>query len=128
MVGGGFQLSFFHVVASARKRHNEIKCLHREDDTHATSQEDLAATAKSYFDDLFKYQATNFKPILDVMPTMITMEDNDVLVQPFTMEEFSCALAEMHKDKAPGPDGLNPGFYKRFWHLCDDEVFYASQT
>jgi hypothetical protein len=26
---------------------------------------------------------------------------------------------------APGPDGLNPAFYKRFWSLCGVELFHA---
>jgi hypothetical protein len=33
----------------------------------------------------------------------------------------------MHSDKAPGPDGLNPAFYKRFWDLCGSEIFEASK-
>ena len=31
----------------------------------------------------------------------------------------------MHSNKAPGPDGLNPAFYKRFWALCGGEVIKA---
>nr|KYP73443.1 hypothetical protein KK1_006068 [Cajanus cajan] len=31
----------------------------------------------------------------------------------------------MHSDKFPGPDGLNPGFYKRFWDLLGPEIYHA---
>jgi hypothetical protein len=31
----------------------------------------------------------------------------------------------MNSDKAPGPDGLNPAFFKRFWSLCGMELFHA---
>lgn len=29
----------------------------------------------------------------------------------------------MHPDKAPGPDGYNPAFYQKFWHIIKDDVF-----
>lgn len=66
--------------------------------------------------------------VIEAIPAVITDADNESLVKPFVMEEFSHALSEMHKDKALGPDGMNPGFYKRFWHLCGEEVFHASQS
>lgn len=28
----------------------------------------------------------------------------------------------------PGPDGLNPTFYKRFWHHCGPEIFTAATS
>lgn len=31
----------------------------------------------------------------------------------------------MHLDRAPGPDGLNPAFYKHFWELCGAEIFHT---
>ncbi|CAN0866808.1 Transposon TX1 uncharacterized 149 kDa protein [Linum grandiflorum] len=32
----------------------------------------------------------------------------------------------MDADKAPGPDGFNPGFYQDFWNLLGDAVFGAA--
>lgn len=49
-------------------------------------------------------------------------EDNDQLTCPFTEEEFRNATFQMHPDKSPGPDGLNPTFYQRFWHLCGKDI------
>ncbi|CAN0857898.1 LINE-1 retrotransposable element ORF2 protein [Linum grandiflorum] len=33
----------------------------------------------------------------------------------------------MDADKAPGPDGLNPGFYQHFWSLLGEDVFNAAR-
>ncbi|CAN0899575.1 Transposon TX1 uncharacterized 149 kDa protein [Linum grandiflorum] len=32
----------------------------------------------------------------------------------------------MDADKAPRPDGLNPGFYQHFWPLVGDDIFGAA--
>ncbi|CAN0915714.1 Transposon TX1 uncharacterized 149 kDa protein [Linum grandiflorum] len=31
-------------------------------------------------------------------------------------------MFSMHPDKAPGPDGFNPGFYQKFWHLVGAQI------
>lgn len=31
----------------------------------------------------------------------------------------------MHPDMAPGPDGLNPAFYRCLWDLCGRDIFLA---
>jgi len=51
-----------------------------------------------------------------------------MLLAAFNISEFKKALFSMHSDKAPGPDGLNPAFFKRFWHLCGVEIFHAAMN
>lgn len=31
----------------------------------------------------------------------------------------------MHQDKSPGPDGMNPAFYQRFWGIIGTDVSTA---
>lgn len=45
-----------------------------------------------------------------------------MLLAPFSKEEFKKAVFQMHPDKAPGPDDLNPAFYRRFWE-CVEMIF-----
>ena len=51
------------------------------------------------------------------------MEENESLVAPFSKEEFTKAIKQMHPEKSPGPNGLNPGFYQCFWPLIGDQIF-----
>lgn len=55
----------------------------------------------------------------------ISQKDNKRLLAPLVEEEFRVALSQMHSDKAPGPDELNPAFFKRFCPLCGADIFYA---
>jgi hypothetical protein len=64
-------------------------------------------------------------PVLSLISPRVTVEDNAMLVAPFTKEEVRLALFQMHPDKSPGPDGFNPAFYQNFWDLCGDDVFTA---
>lgn len=37
-------------------------------------------------------------------------------------QEVKGALFHMHHDKSPGPDGMSPGFYQRYWSIVDTDV------
>ena len=54
---------------------------------------------------------------------VVSLEENESLVAPFSKEEFTKAIKQMHPEKSPGPDGLNSGFYQRFWPLIGDQIF-----
>uniref|UniRef100_A0A803P703 Uncharacterized protein n=1 Tax=Cannabis sativa TaxID=3483 RepID=A0A803P703_CANSA len=45
----------------------------------------------------------------------VTAEQNDSLLCPITAEEVKQAIFQMHPDKAPGPNGMNPDFYQKHW-------------
>lgn len=88
----------------------------------------MCSIAEDYFTNLFACRVGAYAPILDKVTSCITLEDNSSLLDPFTQEEFTQAIFQMHSDKAPGPDGLNPGFYQRFWSLCGPCNFNAGCT
>lgn len=48
--------------------------------------------------------------------------ENTLLTRPFSKEEFKEAIFQMHADKAPRPNGINSGFYQKFWHAVGNEV------
>jgi len=51
------------------------------------------------------------------------VEDNNLLVAPFVIEEFKTSIFSMKSDKCAGPDGFNPGFFQKFWPICGEELF-----
>ncbi|MCH80235.1 hypothetical protein A2U01_0001001 [Trifolium medium] len=119
---------FFHATASARKKRNEITHLKKDDGQVAQNQHEVCEVAKNYFEQLFSPGQQGHDTVLNYIIPSITEADNNQLTTPFQIKEFKEALFAMHSDKAPGPDGLNPAFYKRFWSLCGVEIFNAGIT
>lgn len=52
----------------------------------------------------------------------ITDEQNDFLLEPYTADEIKAAVFSMHPNKSPGPDGMNPAFFQRFWSIVRIDV------
>ncbi|MCH90733.1 CNGC5-like protein, partial [Trifolium medium] len=92
------------------------------------SQHEMCSVAKDYFVTLFSMRQHNDDTSISYINHSITEQQNQQLIKPFEVKEFKEALFAMHSDKAPGPDGLNPAFYKRFWNLCGVEIFHAGKA
>ncbi|GLT49980.1 hypothetical protein SLA2020_234990 [Shorea laevis] len=43
----------------------------------------------------------------------------------YTAEEVLLALKQIHSSKAPGPNGMNAGFFKHYWPIIGDDVTKA---
>ncbi|XP_074322749.1 uncharacterized protein LOC141659720 [Apium graveolens] len=52
----------------------------------------------------------------------VSEEQNAQLLQPISNEEVKEAVFSMHAEKAPGYDGLNPGFYQAYWNIIENDV------
>ncbi|CAH9084787.1 unnamed protein product [Cuscuta epithymum] len=128
MRDGDMNTKFFHVAATTRKKRNMILKLQRDDGTVATTRKDLCEVGGDYFRHLFTASPADYDLVTSAIQRVVTEDDNKKLIGDFSDNEFKEALSEMHSDKAPGPDGLNPAFYKRFWELCGRNISIACRT
>jgi hypothetical protein len=63
------------------------------------------------------------RPRLDgVEFPVLSEEDNNFLIAPFSLEEIEEAVKASDGTKCPGPDGFNFAFIKEFWDLMKHEV------
>jgi hypothetical protein len=119
---------FFHMSATARSKRKRVAKLIADNGIEAHTQEDLCEVAKQYFDTLFKPRNGDQDPVLNLIQSRVTEEDNFLLTAPLTKVEIQQALFQMHPDKSPGPDGFNPAFYQWFWDQCSNDIFTAAAT
>ncbi|GAU40727.1 hypothetical protein TSUD_14120 [Trifolium subterraneum] len=109
---GDMNTRFFHMPATARSKKKKVTKLIADNGTEAHTQEELCEVAKSYFDTLFKQRYGDHDPVLNLIQSQVTDDDNFFLTTPITKVEIQQALFQMHPDKSPGPDEFNPAFYQ----------------
>ncbi|KAL2248000.1 UNVERIFIED_CONTAM: hypothetical protein Sindi_2652300 [Sesamum indicum] len=56
---------------------------------------------------------------------ILSDEEANHLLSPFSPEEVKLAVFDIAEDKAPGPDGYSSGFYKAAWPVVGAEVTRA---
>ncbi|KAH9778582.1 reverse transcriptase domain-containing protein [Citrus sinensis] len=60
--------------------------------------------------------------VLSCIEPNISTQHNQLLLEHFTAMDVKDALFSMHPDKSPGPDGMNPAFYQKYWHIVGHDV------
>ncbi|XP_030945761.1 putative disease resistance protein RGA3 [Quercus lobata] len=102
---GGRNTKYFHTRASDRRRKNTISCIMDENGNWHDSIDGIVEVAVSYFKNIYSSSyLTRISEVLDTIPTKVTEEMNQLLIQEFTREEVEIALNQMHPTKAPSPD------------------------
>lgn len=84
--------------------------------------EGLEETMVGYFQELFTSSGTDWSEVTGCITSLVTQEQNEKLMAPVEVKEVKQALFHMHPDKSPGPDGMSPGFYQKFWHIVGDDI------
>ncbi|CAN0825908.1 Transposon TX1 uncharacterized 149 kDa protein [Linum grandiflorum] len=119
---GDMNIKFFHAVANGRRKRKVMKGLIDGDGVWREDAKEMVAMVHTYFTELFQEGACEWQEVVDCVRGRVTEEDNQVLLKRFTDEEIRVAMFSMNPDKAPGPDGFNPGFYQKFWHVVGGQV------
>lgn len=120
---GDRNTSYFHAVASERKRMNVIKNLKREGGGVVEREEEIGPFITNHYKSLFTSSAGPVNDdLLCHVPETVTGDMNDSLTRVFLAEEVKEALDSIGDLKAPGPDGMPAIFYKRFWEMVGPKI------
>ncbi|XP_058784595.1 uncharacterized protein LOC131659421 [Vicia villosa] len=109
-----------------RKKANAIISLINENGKIIQSTEGMCQLASDYFTELFQKKTSSRDRVLQDIDNLISEEDNDMLTDGFSLNEFKDAIFSMQADKSPGPDDFNPGFYHHFWDTYGTNIFKAA--
>ena len=123
---GDHNTKFFHNRASHRYKRNRIEELKNEAGVVCTNEEEISDILIDYYQQLFTTASpTHVEEVLRVVPSIIIEEQNAMLAAKFVKAEIDEALQQMEPLKAPGPDGLPPLFYQKFWTSIGEDVSSA---
>lgn len=85
----------------------------------------MARVANLYFQDLFQSSSPQneaIERILEVTPVCISEDQNHMLTTTFTREEIFGVIRSMHPTRAPGPDGIQAIFYRKYWDIVGKDL------
>ncbi|XP_028121413.1 uncharacterized protein LOC114318678 [Camellia sinensis] len=115
---GDANTRFFHTSTLIRRKRNRIMALKNDDGTWCTNQIELQARAVQHFQQLFKTEVVGPVSALPQSLPYLTPQEVTALVHPISLMEVKNAVFSLGPFKAPGPDGIQPFFYQRFWDTC----------
>lgn len=113
---------FFHKLASNRRRNNQIHNLKDTYENWVDWEFGLDTLMERCFNDLFRATESDWKEVIECIPTIITDAQNVKFLKPIEEEEVKRALFQMNPDKAPGPDGMTPAFFQNYWKIVGKDI------
>ncbi|XP_040998143.1 uncharacterized protein LOC121244182 [Juglans microcarpa x Juglans regia] len=119
---GDSNSKFFHSKASTRRRRNNIVQL-QDDSGNWFKGAETDRLITNYFSSLFSTaEQVDLGEIVSGIEAKVTAEMNVDLLKPYVAEEVALALKQMHPSKAPGPDGMSPVFFQKYWPIIGKSV------
>ena len=125
MIQGDRNTSFYHMSTLTRRKRNHIASVKDDMGEWITSEREVMEFFRRGFISLYStsHVAASRAPL---QPTQwygrMSEEVKCSLSAMVTIEEIKSALWSMKPYKAPGPNGLDVGFFQRFWLITRDSV------
>ena len=123
MQQGDRNTKFFHSTASQRRQKNTIVGIQDEQGNWMESDEDIERIVLEYYQSIYQSDMpSGFDAVMQAIEPKVTPEMNASLTKEFRPDEVWTALQQMHPLKSPGPDGMPPIFYQKFWNIVGPNV------
>ena len=123
---GDKNTGFFHATTKKRKALNKFSVLEGEDGVPVYKEEAITSTIESYFQTMFTPMDRNgfeIEAIIsELIPTLVSEEQNKRLIIIPETEEIKEALFSIHPGKAPGPDGFSACFFQSNWRVVGEDI------
>lgn len=112
-----------HLSTLHRQRRNRINALKDSVDNWIYDPKEIHIQIKSYYTTLFTTTHTTSPHYFQYSPhhTLAT-NDNIILMASLYNAEIFKAINSFKALKAPGPDGLHPYFYQKFWRNIPSSI------
>lgn len=125
---GDKNTAYFHAVVNGRRKRNRITRLEKEQGGWCTTEEEFGEEITQFYNQLFtSSKPSDFDEILNGIPRTITEQMNLQLTRPVTEKEIRIAVFSMHPNKSPGPDGMSPVFFQKFWNIIKVDIIDTIQ-
>ncbi|XP_038979184.1 uncharacterized protein LOC120109519 [Phoenix dactylifera] len=114
---------FFHQSTIIRRHRNRIGRIRDSSGRVSEDQETVRRILVQFFRDRWTESGgTDGGACGSVPGRQVSVEENAALVSPVSGDEVQAALWSLGEDRAPGPDGFPPIFFRRYWHIVKQEV------
>ncbi|XP_039007850.1 uncharacterized protein LOC120135690 [Hibiscus syriacus] len=121
---------FFHSAVAVKIKKETIQMLIDDHGARLESFDSMDVDVLSFFTDLIGKSDPTVKNIdkkllKDILNYSLPQDSASSLVKVITSEEIKEAIFSQGNDKAPGPDGYTPYFFKFSWSIVGEDVINA---
>lgn len=113
---------FFHNVVKGRRKRLEINRIKKANGFWVEGSEMMADVVQFFMEQFTKENhATDF-PLVDLVSTIITGNDNDVLNRALTVEDIKRIVFSLNGNSASGLDDFTGVFYQTCWDIVEADI------
>ncbi|XP_039021885.1 uncharacterized protein LOC120154136 [Hibiscus syriacus] len=121
---------FFYSVTATKNKCDTIRALVDDQGRRLDSFDDMSNETINFFKNLLgssdpKVKACSTSLLKGLLHPIPSSEDYEGLTKEITNDEIKEAIFSQGNDKAPGPYGYTPLFFKKAWPVIGDEVIDA---